>query len=327
MSTGSPRFVALTGGVGGAKLALGLAQVLPPEDLLIVVNTGDDFEHFGLTVCPDVDTVTYALAGLSHPQQGWGRCDETWSAMDTLRSLDGEVWFQLGDKDLALHLERTRRLLGGASLSDVTLGLAKQLGVHHNICPMSDHPVRTIVVTHDSALPFQHYFVRDRCEPRVKEFVFEGAASATPSPAFEAALSGARLEGVIICPSNPFVSVAPILAIPKVDAMMRAVSAPIVALSPIIGGAAVKGPTAKMITELGLELSAAGVASFYGDLIDGYVIDIVDSEQKGLLESRGLNVLVTDTLMKDDTEKLRLARETLAFLPAVRRRAAGRRPH
>ena len=214
------RCLALSGGVGGAKLALGLAHVLPPEDLLVVANTGDDFEHLGLLICPDIDTVTYTLAGIANPETGWGRADESWHFMETLAALGGETWFRLGDRDLALHMERTRRVAAGETLSAVTQDIGRRLGVRPSVAPMSDQPVRTIVETPDGPLPFQHYFVREQCAPHVTGFRFEGADTAKPAPAFAAALKNA-LDAIVICPSNPFISIDPILAIPGVRQALR----------------------------------------------------------------------------------------------------------
>jgi LPPG:FO 2-phospho-L-lactate transferase len=322
MSGGTPRCLALSGGVGGAKLALGLAQVLPPEDLLVVANTGDDFDHLGLLICPDIDTVAYTLAGVSNPETGWGRAGETWSFMEAQAALGGETWFRLGDRDLAVHLERTRRTAAGETLSAVTADLARRLGVQARIAPMSDTPVRTVVETPDGPLPFQHYFVREQCRPHVTGFRFEGAAAATPTPAFAAALAGGP-EAVVICPSNPFISIDPILAVPGVRQGLGQCRAPVVAVSPIVGGRAIKGPTAKMMTELGLASGAVEVAEHYRGLIDGFVLDRSDADGAAAVERLGLAVLVTGTVMQSLDDKTRLARETLDFAKSLA--AAGAR--
>jgi LPPG:FO 2-phospho-L-lactate transferase len=308
----TPRCLALSGGVGGAKLALGLSRMLPPEELLVVANTGDDFEHLGLLVCPDIDTVTYTLAGLANPETGWGRADESWHFMETLAAIGGETWFRLGDRDLALHLERTRRIAAGETLSAVTRAIGRRLGVRPAIAPMSDRPVRTIVETAGGPLAFQHYFVRERCEPQVTGFRFEGAAQARPSPDFMAALQGG-LASVVICPSNPFISIDPILAVPGVREGLRRCGAPIVAVSPIVGGRAIKGPTAKMMTELGLPSGAAEVARHYQGLIDGFVLDAGDAGDADAIRRLGPDVLVTETVMQSLDDKVRLAREVLDF--------------
>ena len=303
---------ALAGGVGGARLAVGLAAVLPPERLTIVVNTGDDFEHLGFTICPDIDTVAYTLAGLNNRELGWGRADETWSFMETLAELGGETWFRLGDRDLALHVERREALSRGESLSHVTAALSRRLGVAHPILPMSDEPVRTIVDSDEGELAFQHYFVRRRCEPAVRGFRFAGAETARPAPGVRA-LFDRGLEALVMCPSNPFVSIAPMLAVRGIREALERRRFPVVAVSPIVGGAAVKGPAAKMMRELGLEASAAAVAQHYGDLVDGWIVDERDASEASAIEAGGKAVLVTDTIMTDAAKSAALALEALAF--------------
>ncbi|HEX3993843.1 MAG TPA: 2-phospho-L-lactate transferase, partial [Acetobacteraceae bacterium] len=234
--------IALSGGVGGAKLALGLARIMPPEQLTVVVNTGDDFEHLGLSISPDIDTVTYTLAGVANRELGWGRQDETWSFMDTMEALGGETWFRLGDRDIALHVERTRRLNAGEKLSAVTADFCHRLGIKSHVVPMSDDPVRTRLRTDEGWLDFQEYFVHRRCEPVVHELLFQGAGAARAHPDFLAALTNPALQAIVICPSNPFISVEPILAIPGVRQAMIDSPVPIIAVSPIIAGQAVKGP-------------------------------------------------------------------------------------
>ena len=251
------RVIALSGGVGGAKLVLGLAHVLPGDRLTVVTNTGDDFDHLGLRICPDTDTVLYTLSGLADPKKGWGRAEETWTFMDALSALGGEDWFSLGDGDLALHVLRTHRLSEGASLGDVTAEMADVLNIAPMILPMSDQPVATHVDTPDGRLAFQHYFVRERCAPIVTGFDFEGIEAARPNPELVRQLEEGP-EAIIIAPSNPYISVDPILGLPGLRAMLRACGAPIIAISPIVGGAAIKGPAAKMMTELGVEVSAFG---------------------------------------------------------------------
>jgi LPPG:FO 2-phospho-L-lactate transferase len=304
--------VALSGGIGGAKLVLGLSRVLPPEDLLVVANTGDDFEHLGLSISPDIDTVMYTLSGLANPELGWGRRDETWSFMETLSAIGGEDWFRLGDRDLAVHVERTRRLHAGESLTAITADLCARLGVACRVLPMSDDPVRTRVRTEEGWIAFQDYFVRRQCAPVVRELAFDGAAAARP--AFLSALSDPRLRAVVICPSNPFISVEPILAMPGVRAALLACGAPVIAVSPIIGGRAIKGPTAKMMQELGMEVSAASVAWRYGDLLDGYIVDHADAEAV----VNGPRVFVAPTLMTTLAEREALARVVLDAAAALR---------
>lgn len=300
------KITALAGGVGGAKLADGLAQVLPPEDLTVIVNTGDDFEHLGMTICPDLDTVCYTLAGIANPETGWGRVGETWAAMENLETLGGPNWFRLGDRDLATHLERTRRLRAGQTLSEVTAAFCGAWGVQAAVLPMSDDRVPTIVISEEGELPFQEYFVARRCEPKVSGFRFEGIAEARPAPGVLEAIREA--EAVVICPSNPWVSVDPILSVPGVRAALA--GKPVAAVSPIIGGKTVKGPAAKMYAELGLTPSALAVAEHYGDLLAGFVLDKVDEH---LTKRLGLNALVTDTMMEDREERVRLAKEVLSF--------------
>jgi len=300
------KIVALAGGVGGAKLAHGLAQILKPEELTIIVNTGDDFEHYGLTICPDLDTVCYTLAGLANPETGWGRVNESWNVIENTSRLGGPDWFRLGDQDLGTHLERTRRLKGGDSLSQITKEFCRAWGVEHTVLPMSDQPVRTIVDTDEGELAFQEYFVHRRCEPKVKGFRFEGADSAEAVSGAKEAIESA--DAIVICPSNPWVSIDPILRIfPKIEK-------PVFAVSPIIGGETVKGPAAKMYRELGIEPSAFAVANHYRDLIIGFVLDTIDAQ---LIESvRGLNmqVLVTNTLMKGHEYRRQLASDVLNFI-------------
>jgi len=310
--------VALSGGVGGAKLVLGLSRVLPPEDLLVVCNTGDDFEHLGLCISPDIDTVMYTLAGLAHSELGWGRGDETWSFMQTLDQLGGEVWFRLGDRDLAVHVERTRRLGAGESLSAVTADLCRRLGVTARIVPMSDDPVRTRLRTAEGWLEFQDYFVRRHCAPAVTGLRFDGAAEARPNPQLLTALRDPGLQALVICPSNPFISIEPILALPGLRAAIADCAAPVIAVSPIIGGKAVKGPTAKLMTELGLSPSAGAVAQRYGDLLDGYVVDHADTS-----EIMGMRPKVTlaQTLMRTLDERDALARVVLSAAAKLRRRS------
>lgn len=312
--SGAGRVLAISGGIGGAKLALGLYRALAPDALTVVCNTGDDFTHLGLYVSPDVDTVLYTLAGLANREQGWGRADETWTFMHALEALGGETWFRLGDGDLALHVERTRRLAAGETPGAIIDELRRRLGVAARIVPMSDHGVRTMVHTSHGVLAFQEYFVKLRCEPPVQRFEFAGADAAQPAPALLAMLSDHALQAVVICPSNPFISIDPLLALPGVREALRACSAPVVAVSPVIGGQAVKGPTAKMMRELGLPVSAAGVAAHYHGLLDGFVVDDAD---EALADTLDLPCLVTRTLMRSDADKTALAREVLAFARAL----------
>ncbi|MBV8923925.1 MAG: 2-phospho-L-lactate transferase [Bradyrhizobium sp.] len=306
--------VALSGGVGGAKLALGLSLILPGDELLVVANTGDDFEHLGLIISPDIDTLTYVLAGIDNPVTGWGRRDETWSFMDSIGALGGEDWFRLGDRDLALHVERSRRLRLGQSLSEVTSDICRRLGIGARIVPMSDDRVRTRLRSEAGWIDFQDYFVRQQCRPVVHELAFDGATSARPHADIVAALRSNEVRAVIICPSNPFISIEPILAMSGMRDAIEASGAPVVAVSPIIGGKAVKGPTAKMMRELGLEASAAGVATRYGDLLDGYIVDHADADGIGDV---GARVTIARTLMRSLPDREMLARVTLDAADAL----------
>ena len=308
MSSGT--VAALCGGIGGAKLALGLYRVLPRRKLTVVCNPGDDFDHLGLRICPDADTVLYTLAGLANPETGWGRIGETWTFMRALDDLGGEIWFRLGDGDLALHVERTRRLAGGEPWSGIARDVARRLGVHARVVPACDEAVRTVVMTPDGLLAFQHYFVRDRCEPAVTGFEFEGAENARPCGAVLDALADESLRCVVVCPSNPFISIDPILAVPGMRAAIRAAAAPVIGVSPIIGGGAVKGPTAKMMRELGLDVSNRSIERHYGDLVDAWIIDTADSKDAS---GFARPVRVARTLMRTDADKDALAREVLAL--------------
>ena len=300
--------VALCGGVGGAKLAQGLGAALPPEELSLIVNTGDDFRHLGLSISPDLDSVIYALAGLSDPVRGWGRRDETWTFMDALKGLSGESWFQLGDGDLAMHVERTWRLAQGATLSEVTAHLCRALRVAIRVLPMSDDPVRTRVLTTEGWLDFQEYFVHRQCRPAVREFAFAGAETARVQPDALAALERRDLRAIVICPSNPFVSVEPILAVPGIRAALQQSHAPVVAVTPIIGGKAVKGPAAKMMSELGLDVSGAAVARRYAGIIDGFVVDQTDPTPEAL---PGVTFFTAATLMNTSGDRSGLAHAVL----------------
>ena len=310
--------VALLGGVGGAKLALGLARVLPPGQLMVVANTGDDFEHLGLAVSPDLDTSLYTLAGLDNPETGWGRRGETWSFMAALEALGGERWFRLGDGDLATHVERTRRLKAGETLSAIAADFARRLGIAARIVPMSDDPVRTRLDTSEGWLELQHYFVRRRCEPAVRAVEYAGAAAARPQRDMLAALGDPDLRAVVICPSNPLISIGPILALPGLRQALLACAAPVIAVTPIIAGRAVKGPAAKMMRELGLEPSAASVARLYGDVLDAYVIDRGDRAEAASL---AVKTVPADTLMATLEDREAFARVVLAAADEARETA------
>jgi LPPG:FO 2-phospho-L-lactate transferase len=307
--------VALCGGVGGAKLAQGLSVALPPEELSLIVNTGDDFQHLGLSISPDLDSVIYALAGLSDPVRGWGRRGETWTFMDALKGLGGENWFQLGDGDLAMHVERTWRLARGAPLSEVTAHLCRALGINIRVLPMSDDPVRTRVLTTEGWLDFQEYFVHRQCRPAVREFTFAGAETARAQPDAVAALGRRDLRAIVICPSNPFVSVEPILAVPGIRAAIQQSRAPVVAVTPIIGGKAIKGPAAKMMAELRLDVSGEAVARRYAGFIDGFVIDQADPLPEPLQD---VTFFSAATLMTSTDDRVRLADAVLQAADTLR---------
>jgi LPPG:FO 2-phospho-L-lactate transferase len=302
--------LALAGGVGGAKLANGLAAILPPGELTVVVNTGDDFEHMGLTICPDIDTVTYTLAGINDLQQGWGLAGESWAFMDAVGTLGGKTWFRLGDRDMATHVLRTARLRT-ESLSTITADFAERLGIRQRIVPMSDDRVRSIVSTDEGDLPFQDYFVRRHCAPRFHAIRFEGAEQSRPSSRFLAALDDPALEAIVFCPSNPILSIAPILAVPGIRERILGRRVPCVALSPFIAGQAVKGPAAKIMAELGLATTPEALADHYGGLIDGLVIDRTDDISHARGDAPAL--LATDSLMRGADDQRRLAGEVLEF--------------
>ena len=307
--------VALTGGIGGAKLALGLKRVLAPQSLTLVANTGDDFEHLGLSICPDLDTVLYTLADLADPEKGWGRRDETWNFMKALGALGGPDWFQLGDADLAIHVERTHRLRAGESLTGIMADLGRRLDIGVRLLPMSDDPVRTRVLSAAGWLDFQDYFVRQRCDPVVMQLQFDGVAQARANPAMLEKLADPHLRAVVICPSNPLISIEPILALTGVRRALADTAAPVIAVSPLVGGEAIKGPTAKMMREMGSAATAAAVADRYNGLLDGYVIDDRDAG-----DSAGIKVpwVVTNTVMKTLQERDSLARVVLEFADQLR---------
>lgn len=305
------RVLAICGGVGGAKLALGLYKILPACGLAVAVNTGDDFEHLGLSISPDIDTVLYTLAGLADPVRGWGRKDETWNFMESLRQIEEEKpWFRLGDRDLALHVARTHFLREGGTLSEFTSKTARAYGIDAGIFPMSNDCVRTVVDTDAGPLPFQRYFVERRCTPAVSALRFEGAEHAHPMAGLLGILSHPDLQAIVICPSNPYLSIDPILAVPGFRTALANAEAPIVAVSPIIGGQAVKGPTTKIMAELGVSANVASIAAHYRGLIDGLVVDAADEAEAARLDCP---TLVTSTLMKNLSDREGLARDVVAF--------------
>ncbi len=304
------KIVALAGGVGGAKFAHGLAQILPSEDLTVIVNTGDDFEHYGLYICPDLDTVCYTLAGLANPETGWGRVDETWNVIQNAVRLGGPDWFRLGDRDLGTHLERTRRLHVGHTLSQITQDFCQAWGITQTVLPMSDQSVRTIVETEEGDLAFQEYFVHRRCEPRVTGFRFEGVEQAEPAAGAREAISSA--DAIVICPSNPWVSIGPILRV--LSPLEWGKEVRVIAISPIIGGQTVKGPAAKMYRELGIEPSAVAVARHYCDFITDFVFDTLDKQLESEIRSLKMRTFVTNTLMNSHDDRKRLANDVLSLI-------------
>jgi len=305
--------LAISGGVGGAKLALGLATYLEPPELAIAANIGDDFEHLGLTICPDIDTLTYTLSGLSNEQTGWGRAGETATFMRALEGLGGETWFHLGDGDLALHVARSQRLRAGETLSGITADICQKLGIKARILPASDDAVRTIVQTTTGPLALQHYFVRDQCAPTVTGFHYEGADTARVNGEILEILSAPSLRAVIICPSNPYISIDPILAMPELKQALKECPAPVIAVSPIVGGEALKGPTAKMMQELGATVSAETVAGRYRDLIDGFILDPTDTSLEPSIRAMDTQTLLTPSVMRSLDDKVKLAQAAFEF--------------
>ena len=305
------KVLALAGGVGGAKLALGLRDILDEESLAIVVNTGDDEEFFGLHVSPDLDTVMYTLGGIANPDTGWGISGETFRSLNRLRQYGVDTWFNLGDLDMATHIRRTQLLGQGNTLSEVTNSLCSSLGIAHSIFPMTDDTLKTIVITEISEMSFQEYFVKNRCDPRVISLRFDSPSECSPSPGFVTALNESDL--LVFCPSNPFLSVDPILAVPGVRKKIENFRGARVAVSPIVGGEAIKGPAGKILRELGHEVSCVGVAKRYIDLCDVFIIDNVDAKSASTIEKLGMRVVVTNTIMNNDQEKRTLAREILSL--------------
>ena len=304
------KILAITGGVGGAKLALGLSKILTPDELLFLVNTGDDFQHLGLEISPDLDSLLYALSGKNNPELGWGRANETWACISELEELGADSWFRLGDRDLALHLVRTQMLNQGATLQNVADRLSESLGIDHRIAPMSNDKISTTVNTPNGKLAFQEYFVREQCEPAVIDFDFEGIEKSTPNPVVMSWLD--ECDGIIICPSNPYVSVDTILSVPKYRDAFQ--SKPVIAVSPIVGGLAIKGPAAKMMTELGVPPTPIAVAKHYGSLLSGFVLDQTDHEQA---KDIPIPSIVTQTIMLTLQHRIALAEQCVRFLEEI----------
>lgn len=306
----SGRAVVLTGGVGGAKLVLGLTQIMPSADITAIVNTGDDFRHMGLHISPDIDTLLYTLSGRANREQGWGREGESWNFMSALRELGGEDWFALGDGDLALHVLRSDGLRRGGSLSGITRNFAVAWGIGAAILPMSDDPVATCLDTDEGVLEFQRYFVERRCVPKVSNVRFQGAGTARAAPGVVDAIAAADV--ILVAPSNPYLSIDPILAVSEIRAAIGAADAPVVAVSPLVGGKAVKGPTAKLMEELGVPVTNAAIAAHYAGLIDALLIDTGDAAPQGVKVAR------TDTLMRSAEDRARVAKAALALAAGIR---------
>ena len=311
------KILALSGGVGGAKLAHGLSKILEPEQLMVVTNTGDDFTHLGFTICPDMDTVMYTLAEIANKETLWGVDGETWQFMDALAKYDEATWFKLGDRDLATHVVRKELLKSGHTLTEVSRHLCLKLGVEHRIIPMSDDPVETWVETTEVALPFQEYFVKEQCKPVVSGFSFKGIDNAKPNQLVIDLLKDPDLAGIVICPSNPFVSVEPILSLPGMRKCIIDSGVPVVCISPIVGGKAIKGPTAKMMRELSMPASATAVAQYYQGLISGFVVDLADEALADEIRTTDIEVLITATVMTNKEDKIALAVDVLKFIDTL----------
>ncbi len=310
------KITALAGGVGGAKLADGLNQVLPPGDLSIIVNTGDDFDHYGLRICPDLDTVCYTLADLANAETGWGLQGDTFFALEAAAGLGGPEWFRIGDRDLGTHLERTRLLEAGESLTAITARFCSRWGVSAKVIPMSDDHISTLVHTSEGTLPFQEYFVHRQCQPVVSGFTFENLENSHPAESALQALDQA--DAVVICPSNPWVSIAPILAFQEIKAILARKT--VVAVSPIVGGRALRGPAAKMYLEMGWEASALSVARHYGSLLTGFILDRQDEDEVRIIDQSGIISKAANTVMQNRADRGELARQVLEFLLELDRR-------
>ena len=307
------KYLALSGGVGGAKLAVGLTHAVPPEELAVLVNTGDDFEHLGLHVSPDLDTLLYTLAGLNNPTTGWGRDAETWSFMGALEEVGAPTWFRLGDKDLALNVLRTHALRSGTTLNEFTADIAERWGIASRIIPMSNETVRTVIETEIGPLDFQDYFVRRRCEPVAQSIQFRGASDAAPVAELEEIMTAGSLAAVIICPSNPYLSIDPILSVPGIRDALRRCGAPVVAVSPVVSGESLKGPTAKIMNELGIICSATAIAQHYRGLINGLLIDADDASLEADIADFGMAVKLSNIVMRSAEDRCTLAKMVVQF--------------
>ena len=307
------KYLAFTGGVGGAKLCVGLSKILSANEIAFVVNTGDDFTHLDFPICPDLDSLMYALSAENNEELGWGRKGETWNFLRSFAELGGENWFQLGDRDLAVHVMRKQLLREGLTLSEVTSELYQRFGISHAVIPMTNEQVATKIQSHGELKSFQKYFVRERCEPKIEKIIYHGSEHAKPVPAILEKLRDPNLSGVVICPSNPFLSIDPILSLETIKSALLSLDVPVIAVSPIINGSAVKGPTDKIMAELGFNQSALGVAEHYDNLITHFVLDNADVNLRSEIEKLGLNVLVCNTLMKTLDDKTELAENVINF--------------
>jgi LPPG:FO 2-phospho-L-lactate transferase len=306
------KVVALAGGIGASKFLTGLVEVLPAEEITIIVNTGDDFHWMGLYICPDLDTVTYTLAGLANPETGWGIRGDTFHGLERLQTLGCDTWFKLGDRDLATHIYRSQKIREGQTLAEVTGDIARQNGLRSSILPMTNNQVPTEIQTDQGILPFQEYFVRRRCQPRVQAFLFRTIENALPAPGVLEIVRSA--DAILVCPSNPFISIGPILAVPGIRDALHETDAKVVAITPIIAGQAIKGPTARMLGELGHEVSAVSVARMYRDFLDIFVLDQSDAALVPQVEKLGMEVRLAETLMTEHRSKIDLARNVIRMV-------------
>ncbi len=306
--------IALTGGVGGAKFITGLAAIVAPEELTIVVNTGDDFNHWGLPISPDLDSVMYKLAGINNKETGWGMANETWHTLQAMQKLGAEDWFQIGDQDLATHIERHRLLQTGHTLSETTRLLCQRLHVKHSLIPMSDDAVATRLHTSSESLAFQDYFVKHQSRPIVQAISYEGASLARPNFQFMSALLSPALQGIVISPSNPLLSIAPILALPGITEVIKARRVPVIAISPLIQGKAFKGPTAKLMTELGMESSVVGIGKFYQPMVTHVMIDSTDAHHCSALEMLGMRGVLANITLTSTADAISLAQHVVKRL-------------
>ena len=310
------KIVALCGGIGGSKLALGLNNVLDQKNLSIITNTGDDFLYLGFYICPDIDTVIYTLAGVNNKETGWGREDETWKTLDVLEELGADTWFQLGDKDLGLHLFRSKEKRNGELLTTITRRITNKFRLKTNVLPMSNHPVQTFLETEDGEMSFQDYFVKNKCKPKVKNILFK-SKKPVATDAVKRSLMDKNLDGIVFCPSNPYLSIDPILSINRIRKLIENQKKPRIAISPIVGHDSVKGPTSKLMKEMGVEVSSLSIAKHYKGLIDGIIIDHEDEKEAQKIREMGIEVKLSKIIVETLEEKMRLAKESLEFIKEI----------